>query len=98
MIGKISLYAPYNADRKRLSKISRILRRLSKEMNIPFEGPIYRGDNRICAYYEDRDVRVFIYVDDPERDVNFDKVEMTIRIMTIMAAKQHVEKVLEVVG
>lgn len=97
MMGKILLYAPYNVDRERLEKIREILLELSREVNIPLEGPIYRDDNRICVYYEDMDVRVFIYVDDPEREINFEKVRMTIKIMTVIAAKHHMEKILEVV-
>lgn len=89
MIGEIVLYSPYNVDGDRLDRLEKTVKRVAGELGIPFRGPIYRDDNRVCVYYEDNDVKVYIYVDDPERDVNYDKVEMTIRVMSSIALKKH---------
>lgn len=88
MIGEIVLYAPHNADRVRLDKLNEIIHELSYEMGIRYRGPIYRDDKRICIYYEDKAVKVYIYVDDPTREVNFEKVKMTIKLMALMALKE----------
>jgi|Deesub1362B_J571_1020462.scaffolds.fasta_scaffold00003_504 hypothetical protein len=89
MIGEIVLYSPYNADGDRLDKLEATVKKVAQELGIPYRGPIYREDNRVCVYYEDSDVKVYIYVDDPEREVNYDKVEMTIRVMSSIALKKH---------
>lgn len=96
MAGKIVIYAPHRSDNERLQKIKRLFNILSRDLDIPVKGPIYRDDNRICVYYEDDDIKLYIYIDDPCREVNFEKAEMTIKLMTAMAMKQIMCKTLKV--
>ncbi len=96
MIGEIVLYAPYNAELGRVSKLNSIVMKLAKELGLAYKGPIYRDDKRICVYYEDKSVKVYVYVDDPTRDVNFEKVEMSIRLMATIALKEMIERKLRI--
>ena len=96
MLGKIVLYAPYNANKERVNKLDIIANKLAKEIGLTYEGPIYRNDTRICIYYEDRKVKVYIYIDDFTRDVNFDKVENTLRLMSLIAFRESFNRKIKV--
>lgn len=80
--GVVRIFAPLDADPKRVDEIAGPVKREAKSLGLPVEGPFPRDDDRICVFYEDDETKCYVYVDDYEKPVNTRKVSTVVRTMT----------------
>ena len=92
---KLVLYAPEDMDGEKLYKLVKALRDEAKLLKLDFSGPYFNTDGRLIVYYEDDEIRTFIYVDDLENELNPERIRATIKVLALIAMDKEEEIYIE---
>ena len=93
----ISVYAPKDIDPEKLFNLTQILRREAETLNLEFKGPYESEDERVMVYYEDDEVRTFIYIDDYKNELDPERIRVTIRVLSLIAMHKEEEIIIDTI-
>ncbi len=88
---KLVLYTPENIEGEKLFRLVKALKQEAELLRLSFTGPIFREDDKLVVYYEDDDIRTFIYVDDLNNELDTEKIRATIKVLALIAMDKEEE-------
>lgn len=97
MSGIISVYAPKEIDPEKLFNLTRILKEEAEALNLEFRGPYQGEDDKVIVYYEDDDIRTFIYVSDYENELDPERIRVTVRVLSLIAMHKEEEILIDTI-
>lgn len=95
MKGVISVHAPENMNPEKVFKLMNILRKEAKLLGLKLKGPYYTDEKRMVVYYEDSEIKTFIYIEDADNKLDPEKVRSTIRVLSLIAMEKEEEIYIE---
>ena len=91
MKGIISVYIPMKMSPEKTYKLMKILRREAKLLDLNLKGPFYTEEKRMVVYYEDSEIKTFIYVENYGEKLDPEKIRTTIRVLSLIAMQKEEE-------
>ncbi len=88
---KLVLYTPENIEGEKLFRLVKALKQEAELLRLSFTGPIFREDDKLVVYYEDDEIRTFIYVDDLNNELDTEKIRATIKVLALIAMDKEEE-------
>lgn len=88
---KLVLYTPGDIDGETLFKLMKTLKEEAELLRLDFSGPYFRDDDKLVVYYEDDEIRTFIYIDNLENELDPDKIRATIKVLALIAMDKEEE-------
>ncbi len=92
---KLVLYTPEHIDGEKLFRLVKALKKEADLLRLDFSGPFFRNDDRLVVYYEDDEIRTFIYIDDLESELDIEKIRATIKVLALIAMDKEEEIYIE---
>jgi hypothetical protein len=97
MRGIISIHAPKDVNEERLFRLVKLLEKEAKILNFDLKGPYYTDEDRVIVYYEDSEIKTFIYIDNYNDDLDPEKIRSTIRVLSLIAMQKEEEIYIETI-
>jgi hypothetical protein len=91
MKGVISVYVPEKMAPEKVYELMKILRKEAKLLDLNLKGPYYTDEKRTVVYYEDNEIRTFIYVENYGEKLDPEKIRTTIRVVSLIAMQKEEE-------
>lgn len=88
---KLVLYTPRDVNGRALFKLVKTLKEEAELLRIDFKGPYFRDDDKLVVYYEDEEIKTFIYIDDLENELDPEKIRATIKVLALIAMDKEEE-------
>lgn len=95
MKGIISVHAPEKMNPEKVFELMNILRKEAKLLGLKLKGPYYTDEKRMVVYYEDTEIKTFIYIEDANDKLDPEKVRTTIRVLSLIAMEKEEEIYIE---
>lgn len=95
MRGIISVHVPRKMNPEKVFGLMNILRREAKLLGLDIKGPYYTNEVRMVVYYEDNEIKTFIYIEKPDNKLDPEKIRSTIRVLSLIAMQKEEEIYIE---
>jgi hypothetical protein len=95
MKGIISVYFPEKTEPETVYRLMKILQKEAKILDLKLRGPYYTDERRTVVYYEDPEIKTFIYVENYKEKLDPEKIRSTIRVLSLIAMQKEEEIYIE---